>query len=165
MQRFSNIGEDKSSTQRLAYWRYGIRLMNENPVLGIGFYNWQEYILFFQPEELAKKSEEPHNIFIKVGVELGYLGLLCFLLMIFFVFIINSKTRKIANKIENRFLQYLAYGLDAGLIGYLVAGFFVTVVYYPFFWVQMAMTVALHSISINDFNESKKRAPKLHQGS
>ena len=109
-------------------------------------------------------EEEPHNIFIKVGAELGYTGLICFLLMIVFVFIINSRTRKVAKKLENRFFQYLSYGLDAGLVGYLVAGLFVTVVYYPFFWVQMAMTVALHSISINEFNSIKKDGPKIISG-
>lgn len=46
----------------------------------------------------------------------------------------------------NEFFYIMAYGLDAGLVGYLVAGFFVTVLYYPFFWVQMAMTVAANSI-------------------
>jgi len=163
LQRFSNIGKDNTSLQRLAYWEYGIKITNENPFLGIGYYNWLDYIQFIRPESFVKFSEEPHNIFIKVGTELGYTGLLCFLLMILFNFIINARTRRTAKKLENRLIHYLAYGLDAGLVGYLVAGMFVTVVYYPFFWVQMAMTVALHSISINRFNELKKKTPKLYQ--
>ena len=96
-------------------------------------------------------KEEPHNIFIKAGAELGYPGLFCFLLMIIYVFIVNSRTRRVAKKQDNIFFLYLAHGLDAGLVGYLVAGFFVTVLYYPFFWVQMAMTVALNSIANNKF--------------
>lgn len=35
--------------------------------------------------------------------------------------------------IDNELFFYLTYGLDAGLIGYLVAGIFVTVLYCPFF--------------------------------
>jgi hypothetical protein len=37
----------------------------------------------------------------------------------------------------------MAYGLDGALVSYLVAGFFVTVLYYPFFWINLALTVAL----------------------
>ena len=43
----------------------------------------------------------------------------------------------------------MTYGLDMGLVGYLVAGTFVTVFYYPFFWVQIAFIVALHNITKN----------------
>jgi len=149
MERFSNIGEDKTSRQRLIYFTYGIGVMNDNPVLGLGYYNWGQYIGFMQPREFKGRAEEPHNIFIKVGAELGYTGLICFLLITIFVFIINSRTRRAAKKQGNKFFLYLAHGLDAGFVGYLVAGFFVTVVYYPFFWVQMAMTVALNSITNN----------------
>jgi hypothetical protein len=43
----------------------------------------------------------------------------------------------------------MAQGLDCSLVGYLVAGFFVTVLYYPFFWINLAMTVALHNAARN----------------
>lgn len=48
---------------------------------------------------------------------------------------------------DNRFSFFLAHGLDLGMIGYLVAGFFVAVVYYPFFWYEMAMIVALKAVA------------------
>ena len=43
----------------------------------------------------------------------------------------------------------MSHGLDAALIGYLACGFFVTVLYYPFFWINLAMTVALHNAAVN----------------
>jgi hypothetical protein len=49
----------------------------------------------------------------------------------------------------NLFLFEMAHGLDAALIGYLASGFFVTVLYYPFFWINFAMTVALHRAALN----------------
>ena len=156
-ERFSEMGEDKTSTQRFAYWEYGIDVLNDNPVLGVGYENWREYLFFLEPKALMGGREEPHNIFIKVGAELGYPGLLLFILMILYVFINNARTRKMAVKLENKFLKFLAYGLDAGFIGYLVAGSFVTIVYYPFFWVQMAMTVALHNITKKQLNEKSFR--------
>jgi hypothetical protein len=41
----------------------------------------------------------------------------------------------------------MAHGLDGALIGFLVGGFFVTVLYYPFFWINLAMTVALYNVT------------------
>jgi hypothetical protein len=40
---------------------------------------------------------------------------------------------------------WMAHGLDGAMIGYLVNGFFVTVLYYPFFWVNLALAVALQA--------------------
>ena len=42
----------------------------------------------------------------------------------------------------------MADGLDAALISYLACGFFVTVLFYPFFWINLAMTVALHNAAV-----------------
>ena len=83
--------------------------------------------------------------------ELGYTGLAGFLLMIFYTFVCNYKTRERIRKSLNRneFLYYMAHGFDAALIGYLVSGFFVSVLYYPYFWINMAMTVALNNITLS----------------
>ena len=159
IQRFSDIGDDRTSLQRIAYWKYGFRIMNENPFTGIGYYNWYHYIIVHKPEELGIGIEEPHNIFVKVGVELGYPGLLCYLMLIFHVFKINSGTRCNAKNLNNYFYQYISYGLDAGLVGFIVAGLFVSVTYYPFFWVQMAMSSALYSISCKQIIEKNINSP------
>jgi hypothetical protein len=41
----------------------------------------------------------------------------------------------------------MAHGFDGALIGYLVGGYFVTVLYYPFFWINLAMTVMLYNVT------------------
>ncbi len=148
MHRFDNMGNDKTSLQRLAYWQFGLDIMNKYPVLGIGYYNWEDYSLFMKPEGMGplKLNELPHNIFIQAGAELGYTGLVVFIMMIIIAFIYNISTRRMMRD-TNNFIFHLSYGLDAGLIGFLVSGFFVTVLYYPFFWVQYAMIMSVHSIA------------------
>ena len=122
--------------------------MQAHPLLGVGYKNWLSYVTFEVPEGLIwGRIQLPHNIFIQAGAELGYTGLICFVLMAIYVFIVNARTRVLGKQLHNKFLTYMTYGLDAGMVGYLVAGFFVTVLYYPFFWIQMAMTVALHAIT------------------
>ena len=58
-----------------------------------------------------------------------------------------------ATKIDKPVLYALSYGLDAGLIGYLVAGSFVTDLYYPYFWIQILMIVALNNVTKKQFDE------------
>lgn len=149
LQRFHEIGKDDSSLQRLAYWEYGLDVIKNHPLIGVGYHSWLTYVSYMVPEGMGPYQivQEPHNIFIQAGAELGLLGLSVFLLMVIFAFVVNARTRTISKNLENRFLYYLTYGLDAGLIGYLVAGSFVTVLYYPFFWVQMGMIVAVHAIA------------------
>ena len=56
----------------------------------------------------------------------------------------------------NKFILYMAHGLDGALVGYLVSGFFVTVLYYPYFWINLAMTVALNQAAKNEAAQWEK---------
>lgn len=140
--RFQAAGEDGTSQSRLTYWADGIEIANQHPIFGIGYDNWMPYYVSrYNPE-----GQLPHNIFIEALAELGYVGLLVFLALIAYVFWQNAQTRKRTNQgaeRPNRFIYFMAYGLDGALIGYLVSGFFVTVLYYPYFWVNLGFTIAL----------------------
>lgn len=140
-ERFETMGDDGTSQTRLAYWEDGIEIMQENPALGIGFNNWLPYYhRFYNPV-----GELPHNIFVEAGSELGYTGLLAFVALIVATFVVNFRTRKLARAVPEwgQMLRNMAYGLDGALIGFMASGFFVTVLYYPFFWVNLAFTAAL----------------------
>lgn len=154
MQRFREMGEDKDSLQRLAYWEYGLSsVIPKHPLLGVGYHNWVDYVSFAVPEGMGpyQKVQESHNIYIQAASELGITGLIGFILLIIYAFVNNARTRVLAKSFENKLLFNLSYALDAGLIGYLVAGSFVTVLYYPFFWMQMAMIVMLNNITQKKF--------------
>jgi O-antigen ligase len=151
IERFESAGDDRTSQTRLEYWKRGIQLFSSYPILGVGYNNWmvaQEKMFGLEDQQL------PHNIFIQCASELGVLGFLSFILMIMYTFINNSRTRKLTlqhegekNEVKMRFLYYMAHGLDGALIGYLASGFFVTVLYYPYFWINLAMTVSLNAIA------------------
>jgi len=150
--RLQASGTDATSVSRITYWKDGIKIMNAHPVLGIGYANWEQYYRWhFNP-----RGQVPHNIFVQAGSELGYSGLLVFGLMIVYTFVINSRIRNLARRLpEGRFIFLMAHGLDGALVGYLVSGFFVTVLYYPYFWINLAMTVALHRAARSEW----RRAP------
>lgn len=149
MSRFKDIGDDRSSQQRLNYWKVGVDIIKDNPVLGIGYKNWVPVVRELYPEGIPPLNvvQVPHSIYIEAAAEYGTLGLLIFLLMVFVAFRTNIKTRRNLELNKDRLLYNISFALDAGIIGFLIAGAFVTVLTYPFFWIQIAMIVALNNVS------------------
>jgi putative inorganic carbon (HCO3(-)) transporter len=150
--RFEAMGDDGTSVSRLIYWRDGIQIMTRYPILGIGYDNWMPFYMQYDPPGNAERPvrrQLPHNIFIEAGAELGFPGLLAFIALIALTFKTNARTRRLASASPDWGgpLKGFARGLDAALIGYLVSGFFVTVLYYPYFWMSLSMTAALHLIA------------------
>ena len=89
-----------------------------------------------------------HNVFLQASTELGYAGLAAFLIMIGWTFRMNAKTRKrMRGRPDGQYLHFMAMGLDAALVGFMVSGFFVTVLYYPYFWVNYSLTAALYTVA------------------
>lgn len=144
--RFDSAGTDGTSLNRLTYWTDGVKIANDYPLLGIGYDNWMPYYT----THYRANGALPHNIFIEAWAEMGYLGLIAFLLLIGYTFWRNWTTRRATRKEgpnPNRFVYYMAYGLDGALIGYMVSGFFVTVLFYPYFWVNLAFVIALAKVA------------------
>jgi len=132
---------DSTASNRLVRWGKGIEILQRNPVLGVGFENWAvaDRVYF------DGSGDECHNIFIECASELGLIGLLVFVLLIISCFKNNFETMQIAMGSGNVFAAYLAKSFNLALVAYLVAGFFVTVLYYPYFWVNLGMSVALNN--------------------
>ena len=145
LNRFKASGTDNTSTLRLKYWQDGIKITNDLPLTGVGFANWIPYYhRYYNP-----KGQVPHNIFIQASSEIGYPGLLLFVGMIVVTWVSNAQTRRVVRraKLEGKFISLMAHALDAALIGYLISGFFVTVLFYPYFWFNLAMTSALFRVA------------------
>lgn len=159
--RIDAMGDDHTSVSRRVYWDHGLEILKENPVLGIGYANWPSY-----HEARYGLYALPHNIFIEAAAELGYSGLLGFLALIGCTLWVNRTTRKLARERPDggKFIASMANGLDAAMVGYLVSGFFVTVLYYPFFWINFAMTVALSGVAKSAVKSAPIPTSKLRGG-
>ncbi len=149
MDRTLNIGtkNDRTTSNRLERWKKGLDMVRLYPILGVGYENWA----VADKQLFHSSGDECHNIFIECMSELGYIGLIAFLLLVFSTYKNNSETIKVAKQIDSPFLYNLATSLNLSLLAYLVAGFFVTVLYYPYFWINLAMTVSLNNIAKNKY--------------
>lgn len=149
MARFDTMGEDNSSKLRLEYWAWGWEATKDHPLLGIGYGNWiPVYSQFLIDSGIHRPPQVCHNIFIQASSELGFTGLFLVLLLIVSTFVLNARTRRVLPDAEPyRPLRLFSHGLDAGMIGFLVSAQFVTVLYYPYLWIAVALTVALHNVA------------------
>ena len=137
-ERFEAAGSDKTSIQRLLYWKHGLEMINDHPVLGVGFFNFPPYYeKYFSADMLYQRAQLPHNILIQVGTDLGLLGLTVYVFMLVMPFLLQSKMKNVKS-----IISVIVLGVNVGLVGFIVAGQFVTVAYYPFFWVGSGIVVA-----------------------
>lgn len=148
-QRFASTGQDKTSQQRVLYWTHGIDMIKEHPFSGIGYFNFPRYYEDYYPHDmLYAHAELPHNIFIQIGTDMGIPGLFVYGFLIFSGFKKTREIRALAKDLPPDSIAVgLTKGLDASLFGFLVAGQFVTVGYYPFMWIHLALVVSLKSVT------------------
>ncbi|WP_203300627.1 O-antigen ligase family protein [Marinobacter sediminum] len=148
-ERFETIGHDGTSKQRILYFENGVKMINDNPVLGVGYFNFAPYYeKYFRDDVILGRAELPHNIFIQVGTDTGLLGLFTFILIIVTAFRIGNRFSTPSCQNGNNVMGRCA---NLSLIGFLVAGQFVTVTYYPFLWIHLALIVSME----NSFKEVK----------
>jgi len=151
--RFAEAGTDQTSQQRLLYWKNGWEMMLKHPTFGVGYFNFIAYYENYYPQDLLRgrgSGEYPHNIFVQVGSETGFTGLLVYLMIIIRGFSATAAVRKseARNGRLDSFEYTISKGLDLALWGFIVAGQFVSVAYYPYLWIHMAMVVCLHRITV-----------------
>ena len=72
------LGREVHLSGRLFAWYLAYDLISQNPLLGVGMQNTKQIIF-----ESGVSSTNFHNSFIEVGVRSGLLGLVCYLLLIY----------------------------------------------------------------------------------
>ncbi len=155
---------------RFEYWEVAMEMFYQNPLLGVGLGNFPYNTNDYQSEEQRQQLQRGlggtavHSLYFGILAELGIAGFTLFMAMLWYNlkdtgYIIRTakawERSKAAErdgfqKIEDeamlddlRRASSYAHAIRAGLLGYLVAGTFLTVFTYPYFWIYTALTVAL----------------------
>jgi O-antigen ligase len=145
---------DLTAHHRLELWKAGLRMFSDYPIFGVGVHNFRWVRYYHYPISVnGWIPSVPHSSYITGISELGLVGFTPFLLLWFCYFRLNSKTRKIlirAGPEERRSYEYcLSVGLDLAMIGYMVSGAFVSVLWYPHIFVMTGLAAATHQIAQN----------------
>jgi O-antigen ligase len=110
-----------------------------HPLLGIGMGNYQP--------EMSYNGRVTHNSFTQVGAEMGMTALACYVM---FIVTPLKKLGQIARETfetrrDSRF-YYLALGLQASLIAYLISSFFLSVAYVWYVYYLVGYAVCLRRL-------------------
>lgn len=157
--RFETAGKDGTSQARLKYWRRGWEIYQNHPVLGIGYNNWIRYYSENYPGESLRPDhqEVAHSTPVTVLAEMGTLGFVFFYGMAMATIITNIKTMRAVKDQQEKLWYFLAFGLNVGLIGFLIASSFVTEHEFPFLFVQASLSAALFGICMPGRHINKRR--------
>jgi O-antigen ligase len=138
--RFQTMGDDNTSQLRLIAWEGARQATREHPVTGVGFENWSDYY-----SSAGGDGREIHNTVLEATAELGFPGLFFFLGAIGASFVMNGRTRRRARSHGEWAAVYrgMAIGLDVAMVGLFIAAQFMSVLFYPTFWMAFALTIAL----------------------
>jgi putative inorganic carbon (hco3(-)) transporter len=126
---------------RLVLWSAGSRIMLANPLFGVGLANFLPSVVREGiPHEMAYIA---HNMYLEIGTELGIPALLAFLAMFPIVFRELEAIRRRTAAGGPLLLHQAALGIQAGLLGFVVAGFFVSAQYQKIFWLMLSIAACL----------------------
>lgn len=147
--RFLTMGEDETSELRLLHWKHALVTLDDNP-LGIGYKNWLTY---YSQNFNVDRVQQIHNTSLQAFVELGWPGGILFHLTIIMTLIMNRRSRKEMSKLggaKGDAIASVAQGVNLGLVGTFVASFFMSVLWYPMYWLAFAMTSVIRKISMEN---------------
>lgn len=94
VQKYEYGASRTSLGQRFDWWINSLQLIKDNPVIGHGTGSFKEVHDKFIANSQVKKTDNPHNEFLLIGVQLGIIGVLLFLLLFLFQVLYSFKLEK-----------------------------------------------------------------------
>jgi O-antigen ligase len=157
--------DDYSWGTRLDAWKIILTISRVSPILGMGFSNYYWYTPLF-PIRGWHVSFNSHSQYVDLIAQTGYVGLLCFLWLLFET---GRLSWGLASKVTDGFARAYANSVFAGVIATLVAAFLVDWVL-PFVynigltgfrasvlpWIFMGGLIALEQMELKKINVVKE---------
>ncbi len=145
------VTKASGGTGRSDLWTIGVRMVKAHPVTGVGAGNFQavsaNYVL--QPGTITRGdlifSSAPkvtHNTYLEIMAEEGLPGFLLFACVVASCLACALKAARLWAARNEASMEALARGIFLGLIGMLVADFFISNMYTKLLWVMLALCPA-----------------------
>jgi putative inorganic carbon (HCO3(-)) transporter len=141
-------------TGRTDIWRVGARMVQAHPIRGVGAGNFQVSSVHYAIKPGAIKYdyfiEAPkvaHNTYLQVLAELGFVGLVPFLMLLGFAFACVFKAAQVFARVGDRDMELVARGVLLALIGILSADLFISGQFSKQLWLLLGLCPALLAIA------------------
>ena len=142
---------DRSATQRLQSWTVAWNIALDRPLTGAGFNfeygNVREQWLAYGSEEYAwalRRAHAAHSIYFQVLGQHGFVAFGLFMALLLGTMVSLGRLRvRAAARPGLGWLSSYATGLQVGLVGYMVAGAFLSSAYFDLAYLYFALSAIL----------------------
>lgn len=156
---------DASQQSRLHFWQVAIAMANDRPLLGVGHSGYpRAYNQYDWSEGKYLTNRAVHSSWFGVLAELGYPGLVLFVLIIFSSLRACRRVRKMANRGEvPKTMAAYAVALESSLVAFIVGGSFVSFHYCEMLWHFFGLTVALERAAATEAAAARERVLRARE--
>lgn len=152
-----------TGAERLYTWGIGMEMFLYNPIIGIGQSNFPwTFELYEGGRTFLERSiagRQAHSAWVTLLSELGLAGILIIGGMLLQCYkdlkFVRTKFTPVASRekhgqtisAKEDMRVYLARAMEGSLIGFIVSGVFISILWYPSLWIMLGFVVALRNIA------------------
>jgi len=155
----AETGAEVSTRTRVELARAGFRMMETHPVFGVGLSQFKAVEFQYNPALIGLEPNPhiAHNTYVQLGAEGGVTTLAFYLAILVTTLAVCRSAQKLPGVPKD--VSALALSFQIGLIGIVVAEFFLTAQYVKEVWVFISLAPNLYTISLHLAALSRKQVP------
>jgi len=143
---------DLSAEGRIHFWKVAVAMAADRPLTGVGHNSYTQMYNQYNTDpdyDVFGENRAVHSTWFGMLSELGYPGLILFVLIILNAFRACRRTRKLA-KIHPELEHFGIYAnaVEAALISFLVGGTFIIFQYNEMLWHMLGLSIVIESIAV-----------------
>lgn len=160
LERLGTIGDRKESSAaaRFTAWAVAFRMIEANPLLGVGMRNFKSsYVDYADAASIkAGSSYVAHNSYLQIWAESGTLAFVVYLMLLGSVFVMCRRVYRIGRtRPDFAWMADYARMMEATTIGFLVGAFFLNRGHFDLVYHWLALVTALGAVAFAAY----RRAP------
>ena len=133
-------GVEESTLAHTALFWGGIRMMIDAPFFGVGPQRFRDYSRAYSGLDVPYIA---HNTYLELAAETGLPVLMVFILLLVATIAKLARIARLGGQPGMREIAAWADGLRTGLIGFAVAGGFISGQYEKFFWLTVFLSIVI----------------------
>jgi|GEM_PF-2503115 len=145
----------------------GIRIMSQNPIFGVGLGGFRsaytDVALSSNDINLVGTARSPqaagaHNVLVQIGAQLGIVGLILYLLLVYFSYMEARRTALLFHTSGDKLLALLSSSIQVFVVASLFTGMFTQMFGAKIFWVVIPLVIVLKRLALQQQEEFAKVA-------
>jgi len=169
LDRLSTIGDKKESSinARFTAWGIAFKMIEANPLLGVGMRNFQSSYAEYAGNTLGRGGTTyvAHNSYLQIWAESGTLAFVVYLSLIFSVFVACRRVYRMGvTRPDFAWMRDYSRMMEATTVGFLVGAFFLNRGHFDLVYHWLALVTSLLAVSYSEYHRAPDRAGVVTAG-